>query len=50
MDWYFLIFSYELTVSNGLSLVTLKSIEYSQCSGSFEWGEGGREGSSVLPG
>ena len=34
----FLISSYYLTVSNGCSLVPLKSIELTQCSGSFEWG------------
>ena len=28
MHWYFLKFSYKLTVSNGLSLATLKSIEF----------------------
>ena len=28
MHWYFLIFSYKLTVLNGLSLATLKSIEF----------------------
>ena len=27
-----------MTVSNGLSLVTLKSAEFTLCSGSFEWG------------
>ena len=30
-----------LTVSNRLSLVTLKSAEFTLCSGSFKWGEGG---------
>ena len=34
----FLISSYYLTVSNGCSLVPLKSVELTQCSGSFEWG------------
>ena len=38
MHWYFLIFSYKLTVSNGLSLVTLKREVFTLCSGSFEWG------------
>ena len=38
MHWYFLIFSYYLTVWNWLSLVTLKSIEFTQHAGSFEWG------------
>ena len=38
MHWYFLIFSYKLTVSNGLSLVTLNSEEFTQWSGSFKWG------------
>ena len=41
MHWYFLIFSYKLTVSNWLSLVTLNSKEFTQWTGSFEWGEGG---------
>ena len=40
MHWYFLISSYYLTVSNGHSLTVLKSIEVTQCSGSFKWGEG----------
>ena len=38
MHWYFLIFSYKLTVLNGLSLTALKSKEFTLCSGSFEWG------------
>ena len=38
MHWYFLISSYYVTVSNGHSLTALKSIEVTQCSGSFEWG------------
>ena len=38
MHWYFLISSYYLTVLNGCSLTILKSIEVTQCSGSFEWG------------
>ena len=38
MQWYFLIFSYYLTVLNGCSLTALKSIEFTQCSGSFTWG------------
>ena len=38
MHWYFLIFSYQLTVSNGLSLMTLNSEEFTLCSGSFKWG------------
>ena len=38
MHWYILIFSYKLTVSNGLSLMALKSKEFTLCSGSFEWG------------
>ena len=33
--WHFLISSYKLTVSNGLSLTTLKSKEFTLCSGSF---------------
>ena len=41
----FLISSYYLTVSNGCSLTAFKSIEFTQCSGSFKWGGG----SSVLP-
>ena len=40
MQWYFLIFSYYLTVLNGCSLTALKSIEFTLCSGSFEWGGG----------
>ena len=46
MRWYLLISSYYLTVSNGCSLTALKSIELTQCSGSFKWG--GK--SSDLPG
>ena len=38
MHWYLLISSYYLTVSNGCSLTTLKSIEVTQHSGSFKWG------------
>ena len=38
MCWYLLISSYYLTVSNGHSLTALKSIELTQCSGSFKWG------------
>ena len=38
MHWYFLIFSYKLTILNGLSLTTLNSKEFTLCSGSFEWG------------
>ena len=38
LHWYFLIFSYYLTISNGLSLTTLNSAEYTLCSGSFKWG------------
>ena len=38
MHWYFLISSYYLTVLNGHSLTILKSIEVTQCSGSFKWG------------
>ena len=38
MCCYFLISSYYLTVSNGHSLTALKSIEVTQCSGSFKWG------------
>ena len=40
LHWYFLISSYYLTVSNGLSLTALKSIEFTQSSDSFIWGEG----------
>ena len=36
--WHVLISSYYLTVSNGLSLTTLKSEEFTLSSGSFEWG------------
>ena len=38
MHWYFLIFSYYLTVLNWLSLVTLKSVEFTQHAGSFRVG------------
>ena len=38
MHWYFLIFSYKLTISNGLSLMTLNSEEFTLCSGSFKLG------------
>ena len=38
MHWYFLIFSYKLTVSDGLSLTTLNSKEITLCSGSFKRG------------
>ena len=38
MQWYFLISSYYLTVSNGLSLTTWKSEEFTLSSGSFKWG------------
>ena len=40
MQWYFLIFSYYLTVSNGYSLTALKSEEFTLSSGSFKWGRG----------
>ena len=35
MHWYFLIYSYYLTVLNGCSLTTLSSVKFTQCSGSF---------------
>ena len=38
MQWYFLISSYYLTVSNGLSLTAWKSKEFTLSSGSFKWG------------
>ena len=38
MHWYFLISSYYLTVLNGHSLTALKSVEVTQCSGSFKQG------------
>ena len=38
MQWYFLISSYYLTVSNGLSLTAWKSEEFTLSSGSFKWG------------
>ena len=38
MCCYFLISSYYLTVLNGRSLTALKSVEVTQCSGSFKWG------------
>ena len=37
LHWYFLIYSYMLTVSNGLSLTTLNSEEFTLPSSSFEW-------------
>ena len=40
LHWYFLISSYYLTVSNWCSLTALKSIEVTQSSDSFIWGEG----------
>ena len=40
MQWYFLIFSYYLTISNGHSLTALKSEEFTLISGSFKWGRG----------
>ena len=48
MCCYFLISSYYLTVSNGCSLTVLKSIEVTQHSGSFKWGEGGSIGRFTL--
>ena len=36
----FLISSYYLTVSNGHSLTTLLSVDFTLCSGSFKWGGG----------
>ena len=38
IHWYFLISSYYLTVLHGHLLTVLKRIEFTQCSGSFEWG------------
>ena len=38
LHWYFLIFSYNLTISNGLSLTTLNGKEFTLFSGSFKWG------------
>ena len=38
LHWYFLIYSYLLTILNGLSLATLHSEEFTQCSDSFKWG------------
>ena len=35
---YAVVFSYYLTVLNGYSLTALKSIEFTQCLGSFTWG------------
>ena len=43
-----LISSYYLTILNGHSLTVLKSIEVTQHSGSFEWGEGGSNGRFTL--
>ena len=36
---YALVFSYKLNISNGLSLMTLNSEEFTLCSGSFKWGQ-----------
>ena len=47
LHWYFLIYCYMLTVSNGLSLTTLNSEEFTLPSGSFEW-VGGVWGSICL--
>ena len=44
LQWYFLISSYYLTVSNGHSLTALKSIEVTQSCDSFKWGGGGEGG------
>ena len=38
MHWYFLIFTYYLTVLNWLSLATWKRVEFTQHAGSFDWG------------
>ena len=38
LHWYFLIYSYKCTVSNGLSLMTLNSKEFTLQSGSFNRG------------
>ena len=38
MHWYFLIYSYKLTVSNGFSLTVWKRIAVTFSSSSFEWG------------
>ena len=38
--WYFLIFSYKLTVSNGLSLMVWKCVAVTFSSRSFKWGGG----------
>ena len=38
MYWYFLIYSYYLTVSNWRSLTALSSVKFTQCSGSYQWG------------
>ena len=38
LHWYFLIYSYKFTVSNGLSLMTLNSEEFTLQSGSFDGG------------
>ena len=39
MYWYFLTFSYKLTVSNGFSLMVWKHIAVTFSSSSFKWGE-----------
>ena len=38
LHWYFLIYAYKFTVSNGLSLMTLNSKEFTLQSGSFDGG------------
>ena len=38
MYWYFLTFSYKLTVSNGLSLMVWKHVAVTFSSSSFKWG------------
>ena len=38
LQWCFLVYSYKLTVSNGLSLMTLNSEEFTLHSSSFDGG------------
>ena len=49
LQWYFLISSYYLTVSNGHSLTALKSVEVTQSRDSLKWGEGRGEGRGGPP-
>ena len=50
IHWYFLIYSYYLTVSNGHSLTALSSVKFTQCSGTFKWGGQGWVNLKIYPG